>query len=58
MNNLALKLPLQERSGFAELVAGLSRKPNEIVAMLWAYFDESGEHSLDGTLTRLTPSVA
>jgi hypothetical protein len=53
--NLALKLPLVEISGFAELAAGLFRKPEEMVAMLWAYFDESGEHDrTSGTLTRLT----
>lgn len=53
--NLALKLPLTEPSGFAELAAGLFWKPEEMVAMLWAYFDESGDHDqTSGTLTRLT----
>lgn len=52
--NVALKLPLPI-TGIAELAAGLFWKPNEIIAMLWAYFDESGEHDrTSGTLTRLT----
>jgi hypothetical protein len=52
-NNLALKLPPLV-SGLAELAGGLAWKPNEIVVMLWAYFDESGEHDPGGRLTRLT----
>jgi hypothetical protein len=52
-SNLALKLP-PPASGLAELAAGLSWKPNEIIAMLWAYFDESGEHGPSCELTRLT----
>jgi hypothetical protein len=49
--NLALKLPLAE-TGVSELAAGLFWKPSEKIAMLWAYFDESGEH--DQTPHRLT----
>jgi hypothetical protein len=41
-------------SAFAELAAGVCWKPEEMIAMLWAYFDESGDHKQAGTLTRLT----
>ena len=54
MNNLALKFPLTEPSGFAELAAGLFWKPEEMVAVIRAYFDESGGHGVGGGLTRLT----
>ena len=47
MNNLALKLH-PTLSGLDELAAGLSWKPNEVIAMLWAYFDESGSHASSG----------
>jgi hypothetical protein len=55
MKNLALKLPPHELSGFAELASGLFWNPNEVVAMLWAYFDESGGHDQSsGELRELT----
>jgi len=44
-----------ERSGFAELAAGAFWKPDERIAMLWAYFDESGDHDpASGALLGLT----
>jgi hypothetical protein len=44
----------RERSGFAELTAGVFWKPGEMIAMLWGYFDESGEHDPSGELLALT----
>lgn len=40
-------------SCFWELGASLCWQPIDLIAMLWAYFDESGEYQ-DGTLKRLT----
>jgi Protein of unknown function (DUF3800) len=37
-----------------ELGAALCWQPTDLIAMLWAYFDESGEYQSDGTLRRLT----
>jgi hypothetical protein len=39
---------------FDELVWGLGWKPETLLAMLWHYIDESGEHGTDGSLIRLT----
>jgi hypothetical protein len=45
----------QRWTGFDELVIGLCWKPEETVAMLWAYFDESGEYDpTSGYLSSLT----
>jgi Protein of unknown function (DUF3800) len=53
--NLALDVrPVTMPSAFAELAAGVCWKPEEMIAMLWAYFDESGEHGPKGGLQRLT----
>jgi hypothetical protein len=54
--NLALEVPTAraERSGFAELEAGVFWKPGEMIAMLWGYFDESGDHDTSGELRGLT----
>jgi hypothetical protein len=43
------------QSGFDELAAGLGWRPDSEIAMLWAYFDESGEHEPEtGRLKQLT----
>ena len=45
------------RNGFEELASGLFWKPGDRILMLWAYFDESGEHlppDQGGHLTHLT----
>ena len=34
---------------FAELARALRWRPDRLVAMLWAYFDESGVHDIGGT---------
>lgn len=41
-------------TAFAELSSGLFWQPSEVIAMLWAYFDESGEHDASGALRALT----
>jgi hypothetical protein len=41
-------------TAFAELSSGLFWQPSEVIAMLWAYFDESGEHGPSGELRTLT----
>jgi hypothetical protein len=41
-------------SQFVEFGAALCWQPIDLIAMLWAYFDESGEYQSDGTLRRLT----
>jgi hypothetical protein len=53
---LALKNKPTEtpKAGFAELAAALGWAPEEMVAVIRAYFDESGEHGADDALTRLT----
>ena len=38
----------------SQLIWGLGWKPETLVMMLWHYLDESGEHSQDGALQRLT----
>ena len=37
-----------------ELAFGFRWRPRTVVAMLWAYFDKSGQHGADGQLVRLT----
>jgi hypothetical protein len=37
-----------------ELSVGLGWRAKTVVVMMWAYFDESGEHGPDGKLIRLT----
>jgi hypothetical protein len=39
---------------FGELLWGLGWQPRTLLAMLWHYLDESGEHSPQGSLIRLT----
>lgn len=47
--------PLAAGSYMAELCQGLGWSPWRGIAMLWGYFDESGEHDrITGNLTRLT----
>jgi hypothetical protein len=41
-------------SHFREFAASLNYKQEELIVVLRAYFDESGEHREDGSLTRLT----
>jgi hypothetical protein len=37
-----------------EIGRGMGWLPWQAIAMLWGYFDESGEHPAGGNLTRLT----
>ena len=41
------------RSGISELAGGLCWRPSENVAMIWAYYDESGEYA-DGKLLNMS----
>lgn len=52
--NFALKRDVADVGNFAELSAGLCWKLDERIAMLWAYFDESGKHGPSGELLELT----
>jgi hypothetical protein len=51
---LALRKIEAPEDGFVELASALYWKPEEVVAVIRAYFDESGDHGPNGTLTRLT----
>jgi hypothetical protein len=42
------------RTYFDEIGIGLGWQAETVIAMLWLYLDESGEHNADGTLRRLT----
>jgi hypothetical protein len=42
----------RERSGFAELTAGVFWKPGEMIAMLWGYFDEAESTALRASYSR------
>jgi hypothetical protein len=42
------------RACFDDMACGLGWKPQTVIGMMWAYFDESGEHGPDGKLLRLT----
>lgn len=43
----------ERRKPIDEVALGLCWEPGRLVGMLWAYFDESGEHQKDGSYKRL-----
>jgi hypothetical protein len=46
--------PSSQQCWLDEIALGLSWRPDEVVVMVWIYYDESGEYARDGTLTRMT----
>src|SRR6266536_5960482 len=44
----------RRKSAFREIARGLFWRGSDWLAMLWVYFDESGEHGANGRLKKLT----